>query len=69
MEVQSVAFYKDEWTPFRARAWLDSNGYQSKKLDVTENMLRFRQHAPSMYKSFATKSLPDGVNLVLGKKR
>jgi hypothetical protein len=69
MEVQSVTFHKNEWTPFKARLWLDNNGYKSKKLDITENMLRFRQHAPSGYTQFATKQLPNGVNFVMGKKK
>jgi hypothetical protein len=69
MEVQSVTFYKNDWTPFKARLWLDNNGYKAKKIDITENTLRFRQHAPSGYSSFATKQLPGGINLVLGKKR
>ena len=69
MEVQSVVFPKSEWTPFKARMWLDNNGYKSKKLDITENMLCFRQHAPSGYSQFATREIPGGINLVLGKKR
>jgi len=69
MEVQSVTFYKADWTPFRAKMWLEQNGYKAKKIDVTENQLRFRQHAPSGYTKFSIKQLPNGINLVLGKKK
>lgn len=69
MEVQSVAFNKTDWTPFRARVWLDQNGYKSKKISLTDDAISFRQQAPSMYKAFAVKTLPGGIDLVLGKKR
>jgi len=69
MEVQSVTFYKSNWTPFKARMWLTKNGYKIKKIDITDNMIRFRQNPPSLYDDFATQQLDNGINLVLGKRR
>lgn len=69
METQSIMFSKSLWNPFQARIWLQENGYKSHKIDITDNTIRFRQHAPSSYKKFAVKSLPGGIKLVLGKKR
>lgn len=69
MEVQSVVFHKTDWTPFKARLWLTQHGYKTKKIDVTENMLRFRQNPPSLYGEFSTQQLDNGVNLILGRRR
>jgi len=43
--------------------WLKERGYRIRKVDLTEEFLRFRQTEPSRGKYY-TKVLPDGVRLV-----
>lgn len=71
MEVQSVLFSADNWTPARARAWLARHDYTAPKIDRTENYLRVRQIDPSAFnrKTFRTIHLGDGIAIVVGVRK
>lgn len=66
METQSVLIPRDKFSLGKAKEWLISNKFKLKKLDITSDFFRFRQQAPSRYKSYRMKTLPNGVKLVLG---
>ena len=49
-KVQSVIFNKEKYDTPSAIKWLQENNYQVKKVDETNNFLRFRQINPSLLK-------------------
>ena len=67
LDVQSVVFYKDNWTPFRARKWLKKHDFEhTGKVDITKNTLRFRQTKPD-YDIYRSKKIEDhGIVFVFG---
>jgi hypothetical protein len=72
LELQSVVFDKKKWTQAKAEAWLRDNGYKTsfygKKVDERPTQWRYRQTAPSRYRNYVSKKLPNNVLLVLGIK-
>tara|TARA_Y100001934_G_scaffold279937_1_gene385185 strand:- start:952 stop:1200 length:249 start_codon:yes stop_codon:yes gene_type:complete len=77
METQSVLISKKYLSEKKAKEWIKKNGYKLKKIDVTENLYRFRQLPPSHFdeKTFRIKVLKTNKNkdrlimLVVGKKK
>ena len=77
MEVQSVLINKKYLTRKKAEAWIKNNKYKLKKIDITENLYRFRQQEPKLFNksTFRMKVLKKDKNgdplimLVVGKKR
>jgi hypothetical protein len=71
MVVQSVVFPKKAFTMKAAKKWLVKNNYRTsfygKGVDETPNTYRFRQEAPSNLTDYRIKTLPNDVQLVLGK--
>lgn len=71
--LQSVIVPKDNFTFKQAEKWIKENKYKTsfygKKPDITENFYRFRQQATKNFKkgSYRTKTLPNGVQLILGE--
>jgi len=66
-EVQAVLFDNTRWTATTARAWLKENEFKPiKRVDKTENLLRYRITPPSRYKRFRIKRAKDGVSFVIG---
>ena len=63
--VQSVVFPKKDFSQKTALLWLMNHGYNFSKVDVTPNTYRFRQHEPSPGLSYYTKTLHNGVILVI----
>lgn len=67
MIVQSILFDKDKYTKTKAKKWLKDHGFKIKKIDETENYLRFRQRTPEPTKSYKTKRISIGIKFVLMK--
>ena len=70
--VESVLFDRDKFKGVpKAKKWLKANGFEMKKVDMKENMIRFRQQDPEEiesqgYTEYKTKKLGDsGVELVI----
>lgn len=70
MEVQSVLIPKDKYSKKEANKWIKNNGYIIKKIDITNNYYRYRQMEPELLikDSYRTKTLNNGIILILGKK-
>ena len=71
MEVQSVLFNKKKYTKKQAEKWLVDNKYRVKKVDITENLRRYRQLDPKLFnqKTFRMKQLKGkDLMLVMGKR-
>ena len=49
-KIQSVLFNKNKYTPEQAEIWLKDHKFKLKKIDKTENYLRFRQYSPAYLK-------------------
>lgn len=67
-DVQTVLVPRSRFSLAEAKAWVRHAGFTVSKVDTTANYYRFRQHAPGGYARFATKSVRDGVKLVIGFK-
>ncbi len=71
-KIQSVVFPKKKYkTSEKAEKWLKKNNYKIKKLKNwdSKTVWRFRQLPPSHFdkKTFRTKTLSNGVELIVGK--
>lgn len=65
--VQAVAFPVEAWTPMRSRAWLFVHGFEPiKGARIEGHYRRYRLSDPRQYDRFYTKTLPNGVHLVIG---
>jgi len=64
-KVQTILFPKDEWTITEAKVWLDEHHYKNNSLDITEEHYRFRQMTPMKGGRYITKTLPNGVEIVI----
>ena len=71
MEVQSVLFNKKKYTKKQAEKWLMDNKYKVKKVDITENLRRYRQLDPKLFNknTYRMKKLKgNDLMLVMGKR-
>ena len=71
MEVQSVLFNKKKYTKAQAEKWIKDNGYKVKKVDLTENLRRYRQLDPKLFNqnTYRMKQIKGkDLMLVLGKR-
>ena len=71
MEVQSVLFNKTKYTKKQAEKWLIDNKYKVKKVDITENLRRYRQLDPKLFNqnTYRMKKLKgNDLMLVMGKR-
>ena len=64
-KIQTVLIPKEDFTLLEALQWLDDHNYAHKKVDITENFWRFRQMTPAKGGRYETKTLPNGVEIVL----
>lgn len=69
LEVQTVSFNKHDWTPFKAKMWLENHGYKVNRIEVTPSNIMFRQNPPSSYVGFMVQHDVSGIDFVLGKRR
>jgi hypothetical protein len=66
MNIQTLLFEKDKWTPSKARAWLKKHSHKPiKRVHTTEEHHRYRLQNPDkeMYR-YRTKKLGDGIKAV-----
>jgi len=71
MEVQSVLFNKKKYTKKQAETWIKDNGYKVKKVDLTENLRRYRQLDPKLFNqnTYRMKKIKgNDLMLVVGKR-
>ena len=71
MEVQSVLFNKKKYTKAQAEKWIRENGYKVKKVDITENLRRYRQLDPKLFNqnTYRMKKIKgNDLMLVVGKR-
>lgn len=73
--IQSVVFEKNMFSLKEARKWLKENNYVSKKPDITDTQIRFRQVNPKYIENkgfdrFRTKKLgkKSGISLIIAYK-
>jgi hypothetical protein len=73
--IQSVVFDKNKFDVKSSRKWLKENNYVSKKPDVTDTQIRFRQVNPTYIKNkgftkFRTKKIGrnSGISLIISYK-
>jgi len=70
--VASLLFPLDRWDIDGALSWATTNGYASRKVDVTARYIRLRQKDPATFVrgSFRTIHLGDtGVRAIVGRPR
>lgn len=64
--IQSILFKKASgWNISMAIGWLQMHGYKHGKVDVTTNLLRFRQVEPVQGAKYRIKPIGDGIELVI----
>lgn len=58
-QIQTLIFPKSQWTVARARSWLREHNYKAGKVEVKDDMFRFRQKEPGadQCEDFAIKTL------------
>jgi hypothetical protein len=66
--IQSVIFPKSKFSVLEAVKWIEEHKYLHTKVDETENFYRFRQHDPIPGVRYYTKTLPNGVELIIATK-
>ena len=67
MLTQSIVFPKSKFSQREAIKWLLDHKYHYIKVDITPNTYRFRQHEPSPGMNYYSKTLDNGVILVIAK--
>lgn len=69
MPIQSVLFKKELFTTAKARAYLKKRNLKPiKRVDITENYLRYRIRSPKGFKRFYSKEIQKGVSYIIGVK-
>lgn len=68
-EIQSVLFSRKLYNVKTSMSWMKQHRIPMKKLDITENYIRYRQKSPKKYKRFRMKQISKGVLFVLGWKK
>jgi hypothetical protein len=66
--LQSIIFPKSKFSLLESIDWLMTNGYKTLKVHETEDFYRFRQAAPLTGGRYRTKTLDNGVELILHYK-
>lgn len=71
--IQSITINKNVMTKKQAINWVIKHFGNIKKIDETDTQYRFRQKSPIILKKngfirYYTRSLPNGVNLIIAHK-
>ena len=66
--VQSLVFSRAEFTRKRAMRWAEQHGFHTRKVDLTSNSIRLRQHAPSSVHIVGSKRIAKGVLAILARR-
>ncbi len=66
-------FNFNRWSVIKAAQWLQDHDFKIKKLDITENYLRFRQVSPTSLKKkgftqYITKRIKNDIELIIALK-
>ena len=64
-KVQTVLIPKHDFTLQEAVDWLESHHFGHRKVDITEDFFRFRQMRPIHGGRYVTKTLPNGIEIVI----
>ena len=65
-KIQSIIFEKKEFTTTQAREWLKKHSYKPiKRVDITENYLRYRITPPKKNKIYRLIEFGDDIKAVL----
>ena len=65
MALQTILFPRSKFTVPQAIRWLNEHRHSHRKIDITDQFLRFRQMPPGFHKYY-TKTLNNGIELVYG---
>ena len=67
--VQSILIPRSKFSMEEAKRWVRGHGYSISKLpDVTRTYYRFRQQGPEGFSRLRTKSIANGIKLIIGWK-
>jgi len=69
-KIQAVLFNKDVYTISKALRWLKEHDFHPYKVDITENLLRFRLLDPQKLKNegysiFRNKKINDYISMII----
>ncbi len=64
-KVQTVLVPRHEFTLQEAFDWMEDHHFGHRKVDITEDYFRFRQMTPMKGGRYVTKTLPNGVEIVI----
>jgi hypothetical protein len=64
-KVQSVIIPRSRYTLNQAKAWVNTNNFKLKKMDLTQNYYRFRQREPKPQSKYFTVELTNGIHLIM----
>ena len=67
--VQTLLFSKKMFTVATAKRWASQHGYTSRKVHVTANKIRLRQHPPGQFRRERTEQFEPGVQGVIGWRK
>ena len=63
--VQTVLVPKHDFSLQEAIDWLEAHGFKHRKVDITEDFFRFRQMPPMRGGEYRSKTLPNGIEIVI----
>lgn len=64
-KVQTVLVPRHDFTLQEAYDWIEDHHFGHRKVDITEDYFRFRQMTPMQGGRYVTKTLPNGVEIVI----
>lgn len=67
--VQTLLFSRKMFTVTTAKRWASQHGYTSRKVHVTANKIRLRQHPPGQFRRERTEQFEPGVQGVIGWRK
>ena len=65
VNIQSILFNKKAYTREKAKEWLSKHNYINKKVDETQNYLRYRQLEPKKRDKYAFISFNKNIKGIL----
>jgi hypothetical protein len=64
-KVQTVLIPRQDFTLQEAYDWLEDHHFGHRKVDITDDYFRFRQIQPIHGGRYVTKTLPNGIEIVI----
>jgi len=66
-KIQAIVFDKTYYDTKKARQWLKQHKHKAiKRVDITQNTLRYRLIDPAKFKRFRLKNITAGIQFVFG---